>query len=216
MKAIDRIKNKIKDTFLYEKQFNSLKNAIKLVRFNENYDKITAIHYEETKTLRFFKEYNFKRNDKLIDNHDNIYYVEEVKINQPFSIQLNTLTKEEKELFLKLISVKGLGPKMALPMLATGSISMIEEAIETENINYLKKFPKIGDKVARQLVLDLKGKLNVINTGLFKREDHSSELFDALVGLGYKQVDVKKIVSKVDPTLDLENQIKEALKLLLK
>lgn len=125
-------------------------------------------------------------------------------------------TKEEKELFLKLISVKGLGPKMALPMLATGSISMIEEAIETENINYLKKFPKIGDKVARQLVLDLKGKLNVINTGLFKREDHSSELFDALVGLGYKQVDVKKIVSKVDPTLDLENQIKEALKLLLK
>ena len=44
-------------------------------------------------------------------------------------------TKEEKELFLKLISVKGLGPKMALPMLATGSISMIEEAIETENIN---------------------------------------------------------------------------------
>lgn len=125
-------------------------------------------------------------------------------------------TKEEKELFLKLISVKGLGPKMALPMLATGSISMIEEAIETENINYLKNFPKIGDKVARQLILDLKGKLNVINTGLFKREDHSSELFDALVGLGYKQADVKKIVSKVDPTLDLENQIKEALKLLLK
>ena len=125
-------------------------------------------------------------------------------------------TYEERELFLKLISVKGLGPKMALPMLATGSISMIEEAIETENINYLKKFPKIGDKVARQLVLDLKGKLNVINTGLFKKEDHSSELFDALVGLGYKQADVKKIVSKVDPTLDLENQIKEALKLLLK
>ena len=47
-------------------------------------------------------------------------------------------TREEKELFLKLISVKGLGPKMALPMLATGSTSLIEEAIETENINYLK------------------------------------------------------------------------------
>ena len=125
-------------------------------------------------------------------------------------------SKEEKEMFLKLISVKGLGPKMALPILATGSISGIMDAIERENILYLKKFPKIGDKVARQLVLDLKGKLNVINTGLFKREDHSSELFDALVGLGYKQVDVKKIVSKVDPTLDLENQIKEALKLLLK
>ena len=125
-------------------------------------------------------------------------------------------TKEEKELFLKLISVKGLGPKMALPMLATGSISLLEEAIETENINYLKKFPKIGDKVARQVILDLKGKLNVINTGLFKREDHSNELSDALLGLGYKQTDIKKVISKVDNSLSLEQQIKEALKLLLK
>ena len=125
-------------------------------------------------------------------------------------------TKEEKELFLKLISVKGLGPKMALPMLATGSINMIEEAIETENINYLKKFPKIGDKVARQLILDLKGKLNVINTGLFKREDHSNELTEALLGLGYKQIDIKKVLNKIDPLLSLEQQIKEALKLLLK
>ena len=125
-------------------------------------------------------------------------------------------TREEKALFLKLISVKGLGPKMALPMLATGSISLLEEAIETENINYLKKFPKIGDKVARQVILDLKGKLNVINTGLFKREDHSQELSDALIGLGYKQADVKKIINKVNPELSVEDQIKEALKLLLK
>lgn len=125
-------------------------------------------------------------------------------------------TREEKELFLKLISVKGLGPKMALPMLATGSISLLEEAIETENINYLKKFPKIGDKVAKQVILDLKGKLNVINTGLFKREDHSKELSDALLGLGYKQADVKKVIGKVNSELPVEEQIKEALKLLLK
>ena len=125
-------------------------------------------------------------------------------------------TKEEKELFLKLISVKGLGPKMALPMLATGSTSLLEEAIETENINYLKKFPKIGDKVAKQVILDLKGKLNVINTGLFKREDNTAELTDALLGLGYKQADIKKVISKVDSSLPLEQKIKEALKLLLK
>ena len=125
-------------------------------------------------------------------------------------------TKEEKELFLKLISVKGLGPKMALPMLATGSITVLEEAIETENINYLKKFPKIGDKVARQVILDLKGKLNVINTGLFKKEDHSNELYEALLGLGYKQADIKKIINKVNIELSVEEQIKEALKLLLK
>ena len=101
-------------------------------------------------------------------------------------------------------------------MLATGSTKLIEEAIETENINYLKKFPKIGDKVARQMILDLKGKLNVISTGLFAREDHSAELLEALIGLGYKQSDVKKIIDKIDGTLSLEDQIKASLKLLLK
>ena len=123
---------------------------------------------------------------------------------------------EEKELFLKLISVKGLGPKMTLPILATGSVAGVVDAIERENILYLKKFPKIGDKVARQVILDLKGKLNVINTGLFAREDHREELTEALLGLGYKQADVKKIVSKVNSSLPVEEQIKEALKLLLK
>ena len=73
---------------------------------------------------------------------------------------------EEKELFLKLISVKGLGPKMALPILATGSVAGVIDAIERENILYLKKFPKIGDKVAKQIVLDLKGKLEFIGVGI--------------------------------------------------
>ena len=70
--------------------------------------------------------------------------------------------------------------------------------IENENLNYLKKFPKIGDKVAKQMVLDLKGKLNAINTGIFAKEDYSNELMEVLLGLGYKQGDVKKVVSKVD------------------
>ena len=68
-------------------------------------------------------------------------------------------SKEEKSLFLKLISVKGLGPKMALPILATGSIRGISDAVERENLLYLKKFPKIGEKLAKQIILDLKGKL---------------------------------------------------------
>lgn len=105
---------------------------------------------------------------------------------------------------------------MALPMLATGNISLLEEAIEGENINYLKKFPKIGDKVARQVILDLKGKLSVINTGIFKKEDHSEELVSALTSLGYKTVDINKVIKKVDTSKELDSQIKEALKLLLK
>ena len=122
-------------------------------------------------------------------------------------------TKEDRNLFLKLIDVKGLGPKMALPMLATGSSTGIIDAIERENILYLKKFPKIGDKVARQIILDLKGKLVTSNETTPNIND---ELVDALSSLGYKNVDIKRVVSKVDNSLPIEEQIKEALKLLLK
>lgn len=124
--------------------------------------------------------------------------------------------REQKELFLKLINVKGLGPKMALPIIATGTIDGIADAIENENLNYLKKFPKIGDKVAKQMILDLKGKLNAINTGIFAKEDYSTELMEVLIGLGYKQTDVKKVITKVNADSSLEEQVKEALKLMLK
>lgn len=122
-------------------------------------------------------------------------------------------SKEEKDLFLKLISVKGLGCKMALPIIATGSISGITDAIERENILYLKKFPKIGDKVAKQIVLDLKGKLNVV--GIINNIDND-ELIEALKGLGYKNGDINRILKQVNTNNSLEEQIKEALKLLLK
>ena len=123
-------------------------------------------------------------------------------------------TYEERELFLKLIGVKGLGPKMALPILATGSISGIVDAIDRENILYLKKFPKIGDKVAKQIILDLKGKLSSIECT--DVNNSSEDLAAALEALGYKESDIKSVIARVDPSLPIENQIKEALKLLLK
>ena len=119
---------------------------------------------------------------------------------------------DEKKLFLKLIGVKGLGCKMALPMLAASNPSGIIDAIERENIIYLKKFPKIGDKVARQIILDLKGKLTTTQESIPVNND----LVDALKSLGYKAADINEVVKKIDPSLDLENQIKDALKLLLK
>ena len=120
--------------------------------------------------------------------------------------------KEEKELFLKLIDVKGLGPKMALGIIA-GNTNDVISAIERGDISYLKKFPKVGDKVARQIVLDLKGKL-VENEETKTKENE--ELIEALEALGYKKADIKKIIPNIDSNLKIEQQIKEALKLLLK
>ena len=145
-----------------------------------------------------------------IDEEYKVYLYQNIREDE------NTLfgfkTKEERDMFLKLINVKGLGPKMALPMLAAGKVEGIVDAIERENILYLKKFPKIGDKVARQIILDLKGKL--VN----KEESPkvNEELVLALNALGYKNSDINKVVKNVQSNLKIEDQIKEALKLLLK
>ena len=124
------------------------------------------------------------------------------------------ITKEEYELFLKLISVKGLGAKLALPILATGSIAGIVDAIERENILYLTKFPKIGEKLARQIVLDLKGKID-IEVNDETASDNTEDLMDTLTALGYKSSEIKKILGQVDKSKSLEEQVKEALRLLL-
>jgi len=119
---------------------------------------------------------------------------------------------DEKELFLNLINVKGLGPKTAAGMFATGKVTGIIDAIERENILYLTKFPKVGEKLARQIILDLKGKLGANKLDVSSND----ELIQVLENLGYKVSDIKKILPQIDEELSLENQIKEALKLMLK
>ncbi|MBR1679513.1 MAG: Holliday junction branch migration protein RuvA [Bacilli bacterium] len=123
-------------------------------------------------------------------------------------------TKEEKELFLKLINVKGVGPKLVMPMFASGSVSGIIDAIDRENILYLKKFPKVGEKVARQIILDLKGKLATI--GDSPSVGGFDELVSVLEGLGYKLADIKKVLPNLDSSEPIETQVKDALKYMLK
>lgn len=122
--------------------------------------------------------------------------------------------EEELNLFLKLISVKGLGPKMASNFFATGSVNGIIDAINRENILYLTKFPKVGEKIAKQMILDLKGKLVVPES--IDEDNNTDDLVAVLESLGYKTAEIKKILKDVDPSLSVEHQVKEALKLLLR
>lgn len=123
--------------------------------------------------------------------------------------------EDELNLFLKLINVKGVGPKMATIFFATGSVSGIIDAINRENILYLTKFPKIGEKIAKQIILDLKGK---VSTDIISEEssNNTDDLVAVLESLGYKNVEIKKILKDIDASLPVELQVKEALKLLLK
>ena len=175
-----------------------------------------------------------KNNAVVVDN-SGIGYL--VYVSNPYSFEINNeykvfiyqhITEDEntlygfktigeKDLFLKLISVKGLGCKMALPILAVGEINGIMDAIERENILYLKKFPKIGDKLARQMILDLKGKLEFIGVGISDDQINTEdELKEVLLGLGYKEKEIIPVLAKVDTSLPIEGQVNDALKLLLR
>ena len=130
---------------------------------------------------------------------------------------------EEKDLFMRLINVKGMGPKVASGIFATGqnflvdlqSIKGIVDAINKENLLYLTKFPKIGEKLAKQVILDLKGKIDVeISSDVL--DSNVDDLISVLENLGYKTSEIKKIIPNVNVSNNLEEQVKEALKLLLK
>lgn len=124
-------------------------------------------------------------------------------------------TEEELNLFLKLINVKGLGPKMANTFFASGSVNGIIDAINRENILYLTKYPKIGEKIAKQMILDLKGKVETLY--IEKEEsDNSDDLIAVLESLGYKNSEIKKVMKDIDASKSIEEQVKDALKLLLK
>ncbi|OIJ16580.1 Holliday junction DNA helicase RuvA [Anaerobacillus alkalilacustris] len=139
-------------------------------------------------------------------------------------------SRDERALFEKLLNVSGIGPKGALAILASGEPQQVVSAIEDENEQFLTKFPGVGKKTARQMILDLKGKLTDFMPSLIgpvynlpldqSTSEISSELEDAieaLKALGYVEKEIKKITPKLaKEELSTDQYIKKALQYLLK
>lgn len=123
-------------------------------------------------------------------------------------------TYQSKELFLKLISVSGIGPKSALSILASPNVDETMFAIESGNVKFLTKFPGIGMKTAQQIILDLKGKLVNEEDTLFPTQD--DDVTQALLALGYSKNEIKKTLKKINSEQAVEDMIKQALQLLIK
>lgn len=162
-----------------------------------------------------------------------------VYISNPHGVQLNTevtlftymhvredaltlfgfTTMEEHDLFLRLISVKGVGPKTALQMLGVCPAKQMIMAIETNDVKTLKTLPGIGAKTASQIVLDLKGKL--VEEAVEFETEENSELLDALEALkalGYKSAEINSIKKEL-ATLEqktTDQYVRSALTMLAK
>lgn len=137
---------------------------------------------------------------------------------------------DEKQLFLKLISVSGIGPKSGLAIMASvADHGGLINAIEGEDVTYLTKFPGVGKKTAQQMILDLKGKLEQFitveqtletdgpNTKLHLHNKQLEEAIEALRTLGYSERELKKVRPQLESKkLQTDEYIKEALQLMLK
>lgn len=134
---------------------------------------------------------------------------------------------EEKQLFLRLVSVSGIGPKSALAIMASEDHSGLIHAVESGDVTYLTKFPGVGKKTAQQMILDLKGKFgelsidtpfNLFDETALQDATALSEAMEALTALGYSEREVKRVEKQLK---EVEKQttdeyLRQALKLMMK
>ena len=160
-------------------------------------------------------------------NEEIMLYLEQI-VREDFIGLYGFKDREELEMFKLLISISGVGAKAALSLLSISRINNLKYAIIMEDDKHLCRAPGIGKKTAGRIILELKDKIKTeeVTQGVDIQEGFEDivpnnanlvgEALGALLALGYKQGDLKKIVPNISQELSIEDQIKEALKLLLK
>jgi Holliday junction DNA helicase RuvA len=114
--------------------------------------------------------------------------------------------------FEMLITVSGVGPKVALAILSAARVEAVQQAIANQDAAIFTRISGVGLKTAEKIIVELKNKVGILQTasGLTA----SSDVFDALLALGYGQREVREAVNKIDHSLPQGEQLKAALKLL--
>ena len=128
----------------------------------------------------------------------------------------------ERNLFLMLISISGIGPKLAVSILSGVELEELKSNILSGDIKSLTSIPGVGAKTAKRIIIELKDKLSKTTTTELGFEDNfgskiSKDVLSALVGLGYSESMATEVIKKMNPNnLDksIESLIKEALKIL--
>ena len=131
------------------------------------------------------------------------------------------MSRRERELFLMLISVSGVGPNTARMILSSLSANELEQCIASGNVGILKGIKGIGAKTAQRILVDLKDKIKVAGDTLLDNNSAPSAVYDealaALAALGFTQQVSQKALKKLlkdDPSITVEAAIKNALKIM--
>ena len=127
-------------------------------------------------------------------------------------------TKEEREMFLRLLTISGVGPKAALAILSVASPSKLAVAVLTSDVKLITKAAGVGPKLAQRVILELKDKLKDADLPIDAEDaaeaesaqsDSKSDAVSALVVLGYSANEARDAVRKIDGSLSTEEIIKK-------
>jgi len=116
------------------------------------------------------------------------------------------------QFFEQLITVSGVGPKVALAILSSGRVDTIKQAIANQDASVFTRISGVGTKTAERIILELKNKVGALEA--VSGTAASGDVFDALLSLGYNQKEVREALKRVNATLPSQEQLKEALKIL--
>ena len=130
--------------------------------------------------------------------------------------------ESERNLFLMLISISGIGPKLAVSILSGVELDELKSNILSGDIKSLTSIPGVGAKTAKRIIIELKDKLSRTTTTELGFEDNfvskiSKDVLSALVGLGYSESIAIEVIKRINPAnsdKSIESLIKEALKIL--
>jgi Holliday junction DNA helicase, RuvA subunit len=130
--------------------------------------------------------------------------------------------ESERNLFLMLISISGIGPKLAVSILSGVELEELKSNILSGDIKSLTSIPGVGAKTAKRIIIELKDKLSKTTTTELGFEDNfdseiSKDILSALVGLGYGEGIAKEVIKRIisaNTDKSIESLIKEALKIL--
>jgi len=104
--------------------------------------------------------------------------------------------EQQRQIFLDLISVGGIGPKQSLRILSGLPSALLVEAIKTDDVTTLSKVPGMGKKTAQKVILSLKGRLIDLSEDDKKSDDKNYDIVEALVQMGYERQQVTQAVDQ--------------------
>lgn len=119
---------------------------------------------------------------------------------------------DQRDLFRLLLGVSGVGPKVALAILATLSPDDLRRAVLTEDADALTLVPGIGKRSAQKLMLELRPKLDLPDADLPSSGSAAAEVREALEGLGYQASEIRQALQVVDTALPVEELLRSALR----